>query len=119
MIRLILITLTVLFVLYYLFPIIQVCGCSMYPTYRDGEIIIGYKLFLRRSLKEGDVILYYSPTEVGRVVIKRIAHIKKEYGRTYLYCLGDNADNSEDSRYYGYVPARKVICKVFNQRRKR
>ena len=106
----------VLFVLYYLFPPVQVCGDSMYPTYIDGEIIFGTKLYRKSKLKKGDVILYKSPKE-NRTVIKRIDHIIEVRGITQFYCLGDNVDHSYDSRYYGFISSKKLVCKVINQRR--
>ena len=105
-------------VLYYLFPVIQITGDSMSPTYHDGEIIIGTRLYKKDNLEVGDVVLYESPTEKGRIVIKRIDHFMNENGNLYLYFLGDNADFSYDSRYYGFVSSKNLVCKVINQRRK-
>ena len=105
-------------VLYYLFPVIQITGDSMSPTYHDGEIIIGTRLYKKDNLEVGDVVLYESPTEKGRIVIKRIDHFMNENGNLYLYFLGDNADCSYDSRYYGFVSSKNLVCKVINQRRK-
>ena len=110
--------LVLLGVLYYLFPFIQVTGDSMSPTYHDGEIIIGTRLYKKDNLEIGDVVLYESPTEKGRIVIKRIDHFMNENGNLYLYFLGDNADFSYDSRYYGFVSSKNLVCKVINQRRK-
>lgn len=113
------VSLLVLFgVLYYLFPVIQITGDSMSPTYHDGEIIIGTRLYKKDNLEVGDVVLYESPTEKGRIVIKRIDHFMNENGNLYLYFLGDNADCSYDSRYYGFVSSKNLVCKVINQRRK-
>lgn len=106
----------ILFVLYHLFPLIQVCGDSMYPTYLDSEIIFGTKLYRKSKLKKGDVILYKSPNE-NRTVIKRIDEIKIERGITYFYCLGDNSEHSYDSRNYGFISSKSLVCKVINQRR--
>lgn len=110
------IALVILGILHYLFPVIQVCGDSMYPTYLDGEVIIGTRIYRKSKLKHGDVILYKSPTEDGKTVIKRIQYITLKNGRQF-YCLGDNSDHSYDSRYYGYVSSKKLVCKVINQRR--
>lgn len=96
------------------FPIIQVVGDSMYPTYLDGEIIFGTRLFRKSKLKVGDVIVYKSPTD-SKVVIKRIAYSKAN--NYYFYCLGDNLDHSYDSRYYGSISSERIVCKVINQRR--
>ena len=101
--------------LYRSFPIIQVVGDSMYPTYRDGEIIFGTRFFRKSKLKIGDVIVYKSPRE-DRTVIKRIAYMSAD--SKFFYCLGDNADHSYDSRHYGSVFSKRIMCKVINQRRK-
>ena len=103
-------------VLYYTFPLIRVVGESMYPTYLDDEIIVGTRVYKKSDLKIGDVIIYESPNEEGRLVIKRISEILIDGKKRYFYCLGDNADHSYDSRNYGYVSSKNLVCKVINQR---
>lgn len=103
-------------ILHHLFPVIQVVGDSMFPTYRDGEIIFGSKFYFKSKLKKGDVILYY-PNNDSKVVIKRIDDIKTINGVLHFYCLGDNADYSYDSRAYGFISSKRLVCKVINQRR--
>lgn len=103
---------------FYLFPPISVIGDSMYPTYKDGEVILGTRLYIISNLKNGDVILYKALNSEGQeyVVIKRIFDIKR-CGKEYqFYCLGDNSDVSYDSRYYGYISSKQLVCKVVNQR---
>lgn len=104
-------------VIYYLFPIITICGSSMYPTYVDGEIIFSTRLYRKSKLKVGDVVVYYAPNEKRRIVIKRIAEIDLNAG--VMYCLGDNADESCDSRVYGYVSLDRLICKPIMQRKQK
>lgn len=103
-------------VLHYMFPIIQVCETSMFPTYDDGEIIFGSRLFKKSNLKVGDVIVYKHD---GKNVIKRIADIMLDTrtGNLKFFCVGDNARVSCDSREYGYVPSKDLVCKIINQRR--
>ncbi len=114
--RLLLMILVILVVLlYYLFPFIQVVGTSMYPTYCDQEIIFGTKLYLKSKLKKGDVVVYRTPTD-NKIVIKRIVKMKKERGVLYLFCKGDNREHSYDSRNYGYISSKALVCKVINQR---
>lgn len=103
-------------VLHHVFPIIQVIGDSMYPTYLDGEIIVGTRLFRKSKLKKGDVVLYVCPTD-NKTVIKRIDCVEKRSNGLYIYCLGDNPPKSHDSRYYGFVSSKNLVCKVINQRR--
>lgn len=95
----------VLAVLYYIFPIIQVCGDSMYPTFNDGDIILGCRLF---SLKIKEVYVFHPP--VGeKYVIKRLTQVSSTTNK--LFFEGDNSDHSYDSRMYGYVSRDKVVAK--------
>lgn len=100
-------------ILHYLFPFIQVCGDSMFPTYNNGEILIGRRLFLKKNIKKGDVVVYKSPN--GTVVIKRVEEITK-YG---LFCVGDNFEQSYDSRHYGIIPYSNLICRVTTRERRK
>ena len=101
---------------YFLFPLITVCGNSMLPTYHDGEILLGYRLFNKSKLKSGDIVIFKQPTDNETVVIKRISKIN--HASKTMYCLGDNSKESYDSRMYGVVPFKNIICRVFWQRKK-
>lgn len=105
-------------VIYFIFPIISVSGNSMYPTYKDGEILIGTMIFNRNKLKIGDVVVYRSPSD-DRLVIKRITDILLDYKHTYFFFEGDNKEDSYDSRNYGYVHIDNLVCKVINQRKQK
>lgn len=97
----------VLLVMGYLFPLICVCEISMLPTFQDQEIIIGTRVFRRSKIKVGDIVIYHSPNNYRRIVIKRVAEIREGF----IYCVGDNKMHSYDSRNYGWVPLKNVICK--------
>lgn len=101
---------------YYLFPVITVCGDSMYPTYCDGEIVFGTRLFRKSKLKRGDVVLFHAPNDRKRIVIKRIEEVRK--GAGVMYCLGDNPDQSYDSRMYGYIALSNAVCKPIKSRKR-
>ena len=106
----------------FIFPIIQVCGDSMFPTYTDGEILLSYRLLDKNTLKSGDVVLAYSPTEKKkRIIVKRVMRVKKDYNGNVkeVFLVGDNKEVSYDSRYYGYVSVKKVFAKVKDQRKKK
>lgn len=64
----------------------------------------GYK-----NYEKGDVILFHAKDDYKTVLVKRIAYTVCEKGQTYYYVLGDNADNSTDSRCFGLIPERSVI----------
>lgn len=106
--------------IYYFFPLVSVCGCSMFPTYRDGEIILSTRLFKLGKIKPGDVMVFKQPYDKSRLLIKRVSEVYKDKsGRVQsIYFLGDNAPDSYDSRNFGYVLVEDLVSKVINPRKK-
>ena len=107
----ILIIAVVAMILIYSFPIVYICGNSMYPTYKDG-------LFFPDNLKVGDVVIFIPPSKTHdevQFVIKRVQHIN-DNGKFFL--VGDNSDGSYDSRDYGYVDGSHLISKAIKSRPK-
>ena len=101
----ILILLMIIAVLCYIFPLIEVCGNSMHPTFKDGDVILGCRIF---SLKKKSVYVFHPP--VGeKYVIKRLTQVSPTTNK--LFFEGDNPDHSYDSRMYGYVSRDKVVAK--------
>eukprot|EP00112_Aurelia_sp_Birch-Aquarium-sp1_P003928 Seg1445.9 transcript_id=Seg1445.9/GoldUCD/mRNA.D3Y31 product="Mitochondrial inner membrane protease subunit 1" protein_id=Seg1445.9/GoldUCD/D3Y31 len=101
-------------------------GPSMEPTLNkssDGDVVITEHFTSRyRQLKRGDIVIAKCPSSPNTMICKRIAamagdlvekppdiapgspdrHIKIPKGHVWL--LGDNSENSTDSRAYGPVP---------------
>ena len=98
----------------YCFPIIQVCGDSMNPTFQDGDIILGCRLYtLKRKL-----IYVYHPPVGEKYVIKRLTQVSSTTNK--LFFEGDNPDYSYDSRMYGYISRDKVVAQyLFTIHRKK
>ena len=119
MIKLIIGVVLLIFVLLYFFPVIQICGYSMFPTLTDGEFYLGRRVFRKNLCKRGEIYVYkppYSGRE-ERYVIKRLHEIYVDkYGKTHYYFLGDNSDDSYDSRYYGYVPSHNIVAHIVKKR---
>ena len=114
----ILIIAVVAIILIYSFPIVYICGNSMYPTYKDGEKILSTRLFFPDNLKVGDVVIFIPPSKTRdevQFVIKRVQHIN-DNGKFFL--VGDNLDGSYDSRDYGYVDKSHLISKAIKSRPK-
>ena len=115
----ILCTAAALILLRTLFLIGYVPSASMEPTLKQGSLIIGCRVF--GELKNGDIIIF---EHEGRLLVKRIAaspgeKIKKDgteikVPEHFYYMLGDNSDNSYDSRYWSepFVPYDAVMAKV-------
>ena len=95
--------------------LLLVCGNSMNPTYKDGEYLFSLPTSFNK-IKEGDVLIFRTPYDQKRVVIKRVA--LKCTKTKELFFLGDNLDDSYDSRNYGFVPYKYVLGKVTDQRQK-
>lgn len=97
-----------LFNKHYAFGIVE--GFSMMPEFKHRELF-----FVRRkcSLKEGKVYLINME---DFVVIKRLKHvgINQRTAEVKLWFLGDNLNDSIDSRHYGWIEKDKVIGEVYH-----
>lgn len=94
---------------------------SMVPTLPKGSYIIGLRLYT--SLETGDIIIF---RHEGKLLVKRIAAVAGEYvernGEQLLvpedcyYVLGDNAENSLDSRYWEepFVRNEDIVAKLLD-----
>ena len=49
---------------------------------------------------------------ISRALVKRITEIKTEDGVIMYYLMGDNRENSHDSRMFGWVPERLIAGKI-------
>lgn len=101
--------------LLYIFPIIEVVGDSMYPTYKDGEFNVSVRVVSRKQMKLGDVYIFKSPT--GRTCIKRLTRVRQQGKSEFYFFEGDNSEVSWDSRKYGYVRFKDVKARLINSRR--
>lgn len=95
----------ILIALLYIFPIGQIVGDSMHPTFKDGEIVLMCRIY---KLKENNV--YYFKRE-NKDVIKRLYSIQHS-DEKWLYFLGDNSKDSFDSRHYGFINSKQVKAKI-------
>lgn len=107
--------------LFYLFPLIKVEGDSMFPTYTEGEILVGSRLFDKSDCKCGKVyIIHLRDNEEDRpyYIVKRLHRVEfnSTTGETRYFFLGDNLRVSADSRIYGYFKPSQIVAKVIERR---
>lgn len=110
---------TVIALFRWMFFIGYVPTASMEPTLKTGSLLLGLRLF--DELETGDIIIFHHD---GSCLVKRIAAcegdtlIHKDTVVTVpencFYVLGDNTENSHDSRYWDdpFVSYESVIAKL-------
>lgn len=110
----ILVIFLVISIILFFFPLVQICGYSMFPTLTDREFYMSIRVFRKDKCKVGKIYVYRPPyeSEEEKFVIKRLADIKD--GKYFF--LGDNADDSYDSRYYGYVDSKNVVARLLTRK---
>lgn len=107
----------IMFTLTKLFPLVEVCGDSMNPTYVDGDYVLTKRVFFRKKVRVGDVLIFKCPRDYDRLNIKRVDDITY-VGGVHYYFLGDNSSDSYDSRNYGFVSKNRVYSKVIKPKSK-
>ena len=96
-----------------LFSYVLIIGCvpssSMEPTLPDGSFFLAVRVF--RDLEEGDIIVF---KHEGSMMVKRIVCVIRNEPEQKYYVLGDNSENSYDSRHWKnpYIEENDVIAKV-------
>lgn len=97
---------------------------SMEPAIRRGDHVIADKTAYRRMApKKGDIVIFLFPNDRSKHFIKRVEGLPGEtitmsdgtrtkVPQGSIYVLGDNKENSLDSRHFGFVPLSDVIGKA-------
>lgn len=92
---------------------------SMEPTLKKNSLILGLRI--HGELEIGDIVVFKRD---GSFLVKRIAACSGEKividGKTYsvpeglYFMLGDNSENSYDSRYWEepYISEDKIVAKI-------
>jgi len=84
----------------------MVVGKSMEPTYTHGTRVIACKK-LFAPINKNDIIIAKDPRN-DRLLIKRI----KDMHNNLFLLLGDNKEESTDSRQFGWVKKKDIIARV-------
>lgn len=88
-----------------LFQPVYTLGPSMQPTIYAGDV----GLLSRWSTPQvGDIVCARMPGKEDTIIVKRVAAGPTE-GLEGYFLVGDNADNSLDSRYFGEVSQDDII----------
>jgi type IV secretory pathway protease TraF len=83
----------------------------MMPTLLSGQKVLVQKKCFFCAISNNDIVIMHNKNSrrvmIKRVVNQRIRNKKKEY-----YIVGDNAEESTDSRTFGWVEESLLIGKV-------
>lgn len=99
-------------ILFYIFPLAKVEGRSMFPTYKEGSVLLTTRFF---KLHKGRVYVYSKTNEEGYeyLVVKRLTELHTfSPNDTWCYFEGDNPTESYDSRHYGFINAENIVAQV-------
>jgi phage repressor protein C with HTH and peptisase S24 domain len=80
----------------------RVSGNSMLPTYLPGKILVASSL---ANVCLGSIVIF---KDDGIEKIKRISKIDNDL----VYILGDNPNDSTDSRHYGWIKSSRILASV-------
>lgn len=100
---------------------VTVRGWSMAPALLPGELLIVDRLaYVRGRPRAGDVVLVAHPLRPHLRMIKRIAAVPGEsvdevrlLGRGEYWVLGDNLEESTDSREFGAVRRQDLLGRAW------
>ena len=81
-------------------------GKSMNPTLKDGEVVLVDR---EAKIEVGDIVIAKHPFEQNSEVVKRIERINE---RGDYFLVGDNLEESSDSRHFGAVAREYIKGKV-------
>ena len=81
-------------------------GESMKPTIADGEKVL---VDAAAAIEVGDIVVAKHPVEQRGEIVKRVERINE---RGHYFLVGDNKQDSNDSRHFGAVTGEYIKGKV-------
>lgn len=99
----------------FIFPLVKVEGDSMFPTFREGRILICRRLLRKNKCRVGKIyVIHLKDDENGEpyFIIKRLKEVFNKNGETLYDFRGDNIIVSYDSRQHGLFNSDSVVAEI-------
>ncbi len=86
---------------------VRINGNSMWPLFRDGDVIECEK-YVDQKIMIGDLVVFHHPYQSDNILIKRVIRINEEN----VIVQGDNPDPtaSTDSHNFGSISTSSIIA---------
>ena len=65
-----------------------------------------------REPKVDDLVVFHNPSNPRQLLVKRIVRKRKDGCQLLFYVLGDNRNNSTDSRVFGEIPMSSIVGRI-------
>ena len=59
-----------------------------------------------------DLVVFHNPSNPRQLLVKRIVRKRKDGCQLLFYVLGDNRNNSTDSRVFGEIPMSSIVGRI-------
>ena len=87
---------------------------SMLPTIEPGDRLVVFKGPPGKMAEHGALVTFPSPSDEGITYLKRIVAVGPDVpplklAESQVYVLGDNRDNSMDSRHWGPISIKTIV----------
>lgn len=91
------------------YQLMRVRGSSMSPTFRDGDVVlVDRHAFYHCPPRPGDIVAARPPDLQGKAIVKRITAVST----AGVTLIGDNPDDSLDSRRLGPILFDRIVGRV-------
>lgn len=84
----------------------------MEPSYREGDFVL-LMSYLLREPKIGHTAIIETEEGDKKLLLKRIAGVLRKDGKSSYWIEGDNAQDSRDSRAFGWIPRKRIKGRAF------
>ena len=86
---------------------VRVTGNSMLPLLKQGdEVLVNKRVLRQRSPVRGEIVVCQHPSTEGLKLIKRVQSVAEDGS---CFVVGDNPDESSDSRQFGLLSAENIL----------